>query len=93
MMPWNTRVVKQVTPEGTYFSIREVFYNEGGDDSTIYGYTTEPVEISGDNIEELREYLQWCLACLDKPVLVDGEVEFVKLKGSEDQIPGHPWIE
>ena len=25
----------------------------------------------------MREYLQWCLNCLDKDILIDGEIKFV----------------
>ena len=75
MSHWNHRVVKQVLDDGTdWFSVREVFYN---DDNSIYAYTEEPVDISGETIEGLREYLNWCLKSLDIPVLIDGEVKFV----------------
>ncbi len=75
MSYWNHRVVKQVLENGEeWFSVREVHYNEDG---SIYAYMTDPVEISGNNIDELRAYLQWCLDCLDEPVLEDGKVEFI----------------
>jgi hypothetical protein len=75
MSYWNMRVVKQTAGNGEdWYSVRETHYN---DDNTIYAYTEEPVDISGSSIDELREYLQWCLDCLDKPILVDGEVKFV----------------
>jgi tetrahydromethanopterin S-methyltransferase subunit H len=75
MSHWNHRVVKQIGPDGSeWYSIREVFYN---DDNTIYAYTQKPVAISGDTIEDIREYLNWCLNCLDTPILIDGEVEFI----------------
>jgi len=72
---WNHRVVKETPPNGEeWYSVREVFYN---DDGTIYAYTTTPVGIAGESVEALREYCQWVLNSLDKPVLVDGEVIFV----------------
>jgi hypothetical protein len=75
MSHWNHRVVKQIGPDGSeWYSIREVFYN---DDDTIYAYTQKPVDIGGDTIEDIREYLNWCLNCLDTPILIDGEVEFI----------------
>ena len=75
MSHWNHRVVKEVLEDGTdWYSVREVFYN---DDNTIYAYTQEPINISGESIKELKEYVQWVLDCLDKDVLVDGEVEFI----------------
>jgi tetrahydromethanopterin S-methyltransferase subunit H len=75
MSHWNLRVVKQVQPDGSeWYTVREVHYN---DDDSIYAYTVDAVGVAGESIEELRQYVQWILDCLDKPVLVDGEVEFV----------------
>ena len=75
MSHWNHRVVKEVLENGDeWFTVREVFYN---DDGSIYAYTEDAVDIAGASIDELRNYLQWCLNCLDKPILIDGEVEFV----------------
>jgi len=72
---WNHRVLKEILPNGKdWYSVREVFYNADG---SINGYTKEPVDISGESIDDLRKYVQWILNCLDKPILVDGEVEFV----------------
>ena len=73
-MAWNCRVVKEMLDDGNeFFSIREVFYNSNGG---IYGYTEDAVDISGDTIEGIRKYLQWCLDCLDKPILINDEVKF-----------------
>lgn len=81
MSYWNLRVVKETLPDGEdFYSVREVFYN---DDDTIYAYTEDPVDISGGSIEELREYTKWILNCLDKPILIDNEVEFVEKKEEE----------
>lgn len=75
MAHWNHRVVKQKLEDGTeWFSVREVFYN---DDGSIFAYTEEPVDISSESIEELKQYTQWILDCLDKDILVDGEVTFI----------------
>lgn len=75
MSHWNHRVVRQTLEDGTHwFSVREVFYN---DDSSIFAYTEQPVDISGESIEAMREYCQWILSSLDKDILVDGEVLFV----------------
>ena len=74
-MTWNHRVIKEILKDGSeWFSIREVYYN---DDGSIYAYTQEPIDIAGESLDELREYLQWCLSCLEAPVLEDGKVEFV----------------
>ena len=73
MSHWNHRVVKRITEREVY-GIHEVFYN---DDGSINAYTKEPIRAQCESIEELREYIQWMLDCLDKEILVDGEVEFV----------------
>ncbi|MBU4225655.1 MAG: hypothetical protein KKC71_07525 [Chloroflexi bacterium] len=74
MSHWNHRVVKQILNGEDWYSVREVFYN---DDGSIYAYTEEPVDISGESIEALKQYAQWVLNCIDKDILVDGEVKFV----------------
>ena len=74
MSHWNHRVVKETINGTEWYSVREVFYN---DDNSIYAYTMEPVDISGESISDLYEYCQWVLNCLDKEILIDGEVEFV----------------
>jgi tetrahydromethanopterin S-methyltransferase subunit H len=74
MSNWNHRIVRETLKDGSFwYSVREVFYN---DDGSIYAYTQNPVGISGETIEDLREYTQWILNCLDTPILIDGEVEF-----------------
>jgi len=76
MSYWNHRVVKQKLQDGTdWFSVREIFYN---DDDSIYAYTEKPVDISGESIEAMRVYCQWILHCLDKEILVDGDIKFVE---------------
>lgn len=76
MTHWNHRVIKEVLSDGTeWYSIREVFYNDKEEES-IFGYTEKPVDICGESIDEIRKYLQWCLGCLDKPILEDGKVKF-----------------
>jgi hypothetical protein len=75
MSHWNHRIVKQKLADGTdWFSVREVFYNEGG---AIFAYSEDPIEIVGESIDELRQSAQWVLDCLDKEILIDGEVTFV----------------
>ena len=86
MTHWNHRVVKQILNKGRlneeeWFSVREVFYT---DDGTIFAYSENPSDICGESIEEMREYLNWCLLSLDKDVLIDGEVKFVD---EGDEIP------
>lgn len=82
MSHWNHRVIKKIYEDGEEeYGIHEVFYNTDG---TIFGYTQEPVRVACESIDALREYLQWMVNCLDKDILVDGEVEFVDY-GSDDE--------
>jgi hypothetical protein len=82
MSHWNHRVLKQILPDDTeWYTVREVYYN---DDGSIFAYTEDPVEIVGESIAELRQELEWILACLDKEILVEGEVEFVNRENELD---------
>jgi tetrahydromethanopterin S-methyltransferase subunit H len=73
-MHWNHRIVKKVYPGGIVtYGIHETHYNDAGE---ISGYTTEPVTVLCESLDALRKYVQWMLEGLDKPVLIDGEVEF-----------------
>jgi len=80
MSHWNHRVVKKIYNEGKeneeeQYSVREAHYNDNGD---LYAYTEEPVDLACESMEALKEYIQWCLNCLDKPILEDGKVVFAK---------------
>lgn len=82
---WNHRVVKKVFESGEeQYSVREVFYN---DDGQIYAYTEDPIDLACETPEALREYIQWCLNCLDKPILEDGKVIFAKDDFDETEEP------
>jgi hypothetical protein len=63
MITWNYRVFQE--PEGD-FTIREVFYNEGGE---ITGCTANPVEPFGETLAELHQCLQDFQAALELPIL------------------------
>lgn len=72
---WNNRVMKRTYThlEGTpdeftedYFAIHEVYYDDEGEVTT---YTTEPTSPRGENIEELRQSLEWMMEATKKPVL------------------------
>jgi hypothetical protein len=69
-MYWNHRVVRRVWHPGTdreetTYAIHEVFY--GLSKKPIP--TADPIDVSGESVEELRETLQRMLRALDKPVL------------------------
>ena len=81
MSYWNHRIIKKVYESGEIqLGVHEVFYN---DDGTIYGFTEDPADASvfgtedDDLLADLRQYLGWMTKALDKPILVDDEVETV----------------
>lgn len=85
-MTWNHRVVKKVFNKGTeneeeQYSIREVFYNSDG---AIFAHTENPIDLACESLEGLKQYIEWCLNAFDKPILIDGEVEFAKDNFSEE---------
>ena len=81
-MTWNHRVVKEILENGDeWFTVREVFYNKDG---SIYAYTEEAVDVSGESIDEIKEYLEWCLKSLEQPILEDGKVEFVDIHNDKE---------
>jgi hypothetical protein len=81
---WNHRVVKKVFESGEeQYSVREVFYNDNGD---ICAYTEDPIDLACESLDGLREYIQWCLNCLDKPILEDGKVVFAKDDYDEEEL-------
>lgn len=83
-MSWNHRVVKKTLEDGSVeYSIRETFYNEEG---VIYAYGENPVSLSCESIEDLSQYIEWCLKAIGEPLLIDGEVEFADDILSEEDI-------
>jgi hypothetical protein len=62
---WNHRVMKRVTKYGTYYGVHEVYYDSEG---KVEGYTA-PVSVVGESIEEIKQYLEMILNCLDKDIL------------------------
>ena len=63
---WNHRVMRRVTKYGTYYGVHEVYYDSEG---KVDGYTMHPVNIAGESVEEIKEYLEMILNCLDKEIL------------------------
>jgi len=68
---WNYRVCKETHNAGTEweevtFSIREVYYNHGGD---ICSVTMKPVGMLGDTIAELKEVYTMFGSAFNKDVV------------------------
>lgn len=79
-MTWNYRVMRhehldEATGEKEEsFALHEVYYeskdvNDLTVSATDVGYTSEPIQVVGESVEDLRETLQRMLAALDKPVI------------------------
>ena len=72
-MGWNLRVVKTLDENllEEILEIREVYYDDNG---AVMGHCT--AAMAGDNIEDLRTYLEWALDSLKKPILefIDDDV-------------------
>jgi len=66
-MTWNLRLVDMKDPEypdQNYVEIREVFYDTMG---KPMGHTT--ATFGGENKQDIKQYLEWALEALEKPVL------------------------
>ena len=66
-MTWNLRIVDMKDPEypdQNYVEIREVFYDTMG---KPMGHTT--ATFGGENKQDIKQYLEWALEALEKPVL------------------------
>lgn len=75
-MYWNHRLLRKVDGKGTPYEetnlyIVEVFYKDfryEGPES-IMGWTEKEVGVYGENVDEIRQTLEWMLLALDKPIL------------------------
>jgi len=73
MSHWNHRVFKQVTEHEVWYEIHEAYYE---DDKKIPEMWTEnAIAPGGETIEELKAELKRMIKCLDKPILMEEEVE------------------
>ena len=61
---WDYRVVRQSKDGDEWLSVQEVYY----DDEKPMAHTTD-LEITGDNIADIRKTLQSMLWCLDKEIV------------------------
>lgn len=70
-MTWNLRLVEMTSeefPDDPYIEIREVYYNQFG---KPIGHCS--ASMGGENIAEIRTYIEWAIECLDKPILTFGD--------------------
>ena len=76
-MTWNIRIVDMSTEKEPYFEIREVYYDQLG---KPLGHT--PAPIGGEDMQELRKYLEWVIEAMEKPALRFDNV-FSRINGNE----------
>lgn len=71
---WNHRVLKHnAGTEDEYLAIHEAFYGVDGEDDVVW--TRDPITVTGETIEELRETLERMLRALETPVLDYGNAQ------------------
>jgi hypothetical protein len=68
---WNHRVVESHYNGEPWFTIHEVHYDNG----KPIARTENAIAPAGETIEDLKWELEQMLACLDKPILTDEEIE------------------
>lgn len=73
-MIWNYRVIEH----DRFFAIHEVYYNDKGDITAI---SEDPMEPSGQTLEELKGDLEYFLQALNKLVLKKNKIKFAPMDG------------
>lgn len=70
-MTWNHRVVKRrdKTIGEDYYAIHECFYDVDGK----MGWTEQPIQVIGEDLDSLRWTLEKMMLALDRPVIEDTE--------------------
>jgi hypothetical protein len=66
-MHWNHRVLRHDHPTDPYYAIHECYYDEG--QTEPHSWTSDPIDVVGSSVTELRETLERMLKSLDKPVV------------------------
>jgi len=68
-MTWNYRVVKKryEDTELVFFGIHEVYYDEEGKPNLV---TQEPIDVSGESVEDLLDIYETMKEAFRKPVLL-----------------------
>ena len=65
-MTWNYRVVKKKYNDYVSYGIHEVFYDDNGN---IEGCTEEPIDVSADSLEELKEVYNMMAEAFEQEVV------------------------
>ena len=81
---WDYRVVRQTKDGDEWLGVQEVYYDEETGEPMAH---TMDLEITGDNIADIRKQLQSMLWCLDKEIVDEIESEVTE-KTIEDRVLG-----
>lgn len=83
MSHWNIRIIHHDKSELHWFGVHEVFYN---DDDSIYAYTKDAIDISGETEEDVKNYVQMIVIDINRfPVLKESEIVFVNDEELDDE--------
>ena len=64
-MTWNYRIVSEEAPDGEFYQLYEIYY----DDGKIIGMLESPSKPYGEDVEELRANLEQMLRAFERPIL------------------------
>jgi len=76
-MSWNYRVIKTTEGSSSHYYLHEVYYDDAGQPD---GSTVEPVFVSGENVEEIRQVLTQMLRDIKQPVLEERDGKLIEVK-------------
>ena len=82
MSHWNYRIIKHESPEGDWFGVHEVHYNDDGDINAISEEAIAPI---GDSSVELRKDLSMMQHAFLDDILVYDEIEFACVTVEESE--------
>lgn len=90
MSTWNMRIIYHDKDEHPWYGVHEVFYNE---DKSIWSYTLDAVDITGETEEELKKYLGMVVNDINRaPILIESEIHCTA--DNEELDPNnHEWVD
>ena len=72
MSHWNIRIIYHDKGELPWYGVHEVYYD---DNENIYTYATEAESITGETIDEVKEYLEMIQKDINNsPILIESEI-------------------
>ncbi len=72
MSYWTLQIIYHDKEKYPWYGVHEIFYN---DDGSIYAYTEDAMDVTGETVEELKEYAQMIVNDINKaPILIQSEI-------------------